>query len=333
MGNLAMRKASANVRPSVLLHKSKQQMTYISAITAIAVAKLKPGEGMPDEIELYVVLPPAEVKTSTEAFSDEIKAEYTVTFNKIEKTVTFKITNVYVYAESYMAILAYFFDSNGKVREKALRFAKGTVLSLDIGASTTDLAVVTDMKYLEKSGQTYRTGGNIARDIFIDAIREKYEFDMPIEAAELAIAEGRLQLGNSYVTCQEEVYEAKRGFALQIVEMMNGYFRKIGIPIQMIRAIVVSGGGSMAGSYVDSNGNVIATSEPMSSFITTELSKVCDKTVIEQFENPRMANIIGLYIRANVNEVIKANDKESKTPKKEKVDIEEKPADDSAVTA
>ena len=301
VGQMAERYSSINERPTVLKNKHVQRVNYISAVLSVALSKHK--HNLEENVGLYIALPPGEVKVAKDVLKENLVGNYVVTCKKLNNMkVKFKIEDVNTYEESFMAMLAYFFEMTGTVREQAKQYARGTVLSMDIGASTTDLAVIQNMKYLERSGQTFRTGGNIARDILVDRIREQYGFDAPVEMAELAMAEGRIQFGRGYQDCSNDVEAAKRTFAAQIVDQMQGYFRKINIPINGIMAIVVSGGGSMQGQYVNNDGKVIVTSKPMSYYITEELNKVCPGVAVEHFsDNPRLANITGLFIRANVD--------------------------------
>jgi hypothetical protein len=164
IGSMASRYASTNKRPSVNGSKYSQPVNYASAITAIAVNKLM--FNLAEDIDLYIALPPIEVKTAKEIVKNNFVGKYKVVFPKLNggTTINFNITNVVCYEESFMAMLSYFFDMNGKMKESAKKYATGCLLSLDIGASTTDIAIVQGGKYLEMSGQTYRTGGNVARD-------------------------------------------------------------------------------------------------------------------------------------------------------------------------
>lgn len=298
-GQMAERYSAANQRPSVLLNKCKQRINFISAVLAAAVSVIE--NGTKDDIDLYLALPPIEIKTAKELVSSQLKGTYTVTFHKKAVTVSFKISNVEMYEESFMAILAYFFNEDGTLKEASKKYADGAILSMDIGASTTDLAVVRNMRYMDKSGQTYKTGGNIARDILADYIRGMYGYDAPADILDEAIKEGRLRMGNGYVDCAEAVNNAKQILADKIVEQIQAYFVKIGIPIHTIRAVVVSGGGSMEGAYEDNTGELIFTGRPVSYFITKALQSICPGVEVEQFPgNPRMANIQGLYIRAGL---------------------------------
>lgn len=299
IGSMAERYSPTNVRPSVLMNKYMQQINYVSAAVASAVSKIKNNLG--DNLLLYLALPPIEVSIGKDKVKESLIGKYKVTFNKLNKTVEFNIVDVTCFEESFMAILSYFFDVNGKLREQAKKYSTGNILSLDIGASTTDLVVVSDMKYIERSGQTYKTGGNVAREFLRDDLRALYGYDVPEEIADMAMAEGRIQMGNRYEDISKYVEAAKQKFAAQVVEQMQSYFRKVNIPIQSIRAIIVSGGGSMRSEYVDESGNVVITSEPMSYYITKELNKVCPGVEVESHIDARLANIYGLFIRANID--------------------------------
>lgn len=299
IGSMAERYSPTNVRPSVLMNKYMQQINYVSAVVASAVSKIKNNLG--DNLLLYMALPPIEVSIGKDKVKESLIGRYKVTFNKLNKTVEFNIVDVTCFEESFMAILSYFFDVNGKLREKAKKYSTGNILSLDIGASTTDLVVVSDMKYIERSGQTYKTGGNVAREFLRDDLRALYGYDVPEELADMAMAEGRIQMGNRYEDISKYVEAAKQKFAAQVVEQMQSYFRKVNIPIQSIRAIIVSGGGSMRSEYVDESDNVVITSEPMSYYITKELNKVCPGVEVESHIDARLANIYGLFIRANID--------------------------------
>jgi hypothetical protein len=117
------------------------------------------------------------------------------------------------------------------------------------------------------------------------------------------MAEGRLQLGNSYTDVSAEVDIAKKGLANQLVQYMQTYFKRIGIPIQMINTIIVSGGGSVQSQYINAEGEVVKTSEPMSHYVTQEMLEWSPSTeVVEYGAEARFANIKGLFIKAKMTE-------------------------------
>ncbi len=304
IGSMAERYSSNNERPSVMSNKHTQRINYVSGVVAAALSKI--AYNLEDSIKLYVALPPIEVKTAKEIVKESFEGDYTVTFPKYNggTTVKLSLVDVSCFEESFMAMLSYFFSVNGTPNEEAKKYLIGNVLSLDIGASTTDLAIVKNGRYLDMSGQTYKTGGNIARDYLIDAVRARYGFDLPIVDAETTMAEGRIQLGSKYEEIRDIVADAKKTFAKSVVSSMQGYFRQVNIPIQSIKAIIVSGGGSMQSQYIDENGEVVKTSEPMSFYITESLKEICEGIEVEPYgDSPRTANITGLFIRAKIDAV------------------------------
>ena len=306
IGQMAERYSSNNERPSVLRNKHVQRINYISGIVAAALSRLE--HGIDEDVSLYVALPPIEARTAKAIVSENFTGRYTVKLPKYRggAEISVNVVDVSCFEESFMAVLSYFFDITGVPRASAKKYMTGNILSLDIGASTTDLAIVKNGTYLDKSGQTYKTGGNIARDFLIDEIRGKYGFDLPSNDAEVTMSEGRIQLGNTYADVSDIVAAAKSNFANSVVNQMQGYFRQVDIPIQTIRAIIVSGGGSMQSQYIDDNGEEVETSKPMSYYITQALQAVCPGVDVEPYgESPRLANISGLFVRAKVDQTKK----------------------------
>lgn len=305
MGIMAEKHRGIDERPSVNTHKHKQKINYVSAIMACAVSKLKHPE-LAEHLDLYLATPPIEVHAAKEAFAQVLCGTYTVYFPKYNNgvSVTFTVDSVKCYAESYMASAAFFFNMNGTPKEETRQYLSGTVLHLDIGASTSDLSITKNGKFLDKSGQTYRIGGNVARDNLTDQICQKFAIDLPLADAEKVMAEGRMQQGMGFVDVSDLVMVAKRELAQQLNEYLDTYFKRIQIPIQMVNAIVVSGGGSMQSQYATPEGEMVKTSEPLSYFVTQELQTWSPGTAVIPFgENARFANVTGLFIRAKIDEI------------------------------
>jgi hypothetical protein len=274
------------------------------------LAKIKYDVG--DDIALYLTVPPIEIRDRKAeiAFGSELVGSYKVTFPKYMggTTVQFNVTGVSCYAESYMASTSFFFNMNGTPKEASKKYLTGdsVVLSLDIGASTTDLAIIKNGKYLDKSGRTFKIGGNVARDTLIDLISERYATDLPVADAEKAMAEGRLKQGNSFDDVSDLVSIAKEKLSKQIVQYLPEYFKNTEIPITSINAIVVSGGGSLQSQYATEDGDIIKTTEPMSYFMTQEIVNWSRGTeVVEYGDEARFANIKGLFVRAKVDSIKK----------------------------
>lgn len=308
MGIMAERHSSVDVRPSILEHKHLQRVNYVSSIVVAAISKLK--FALDDNIELYIAVPPIEIHLAREVFTQKLVGKYKVTFPKyMDGTeVTLNITSVRCSEEAFMASTSFFFNMNGQPKEESKQFFNWNVLSLDIGASTSDLAIIKNGRYLDKSGQTYKTGGNEARDYLMNEVVLRYSMDLNIEDAEKAMAEGRLQQGNSYIDISDIVAAAKQVLAQKLTVHMQTYFKRIGMDMNTINAIIVSGGGSMQSQYVNEKNEVIKTSEPMSYFVTKELTQWSPGTDVVPYGNDaRLANVKGLFIKASFDNMNKAS--------------------------
>ena len=309
LGIMAEKHHGANERPNMLMHKHKQKINYISAVLTCALSKLKNPE-MSDSIDLYIAVPPVEIDLARKAFEEGLVGSYSVNFLRYMggTGVKFRIASVQCHEEALMASTSFFFNMNGTPKENARKYITGNLLSIDIGASTSDLAVIKNGRYMDKSGQTFKTGGNEALDSLINEVRSRYAIDLPIGDAERAMVEGRLQMGNRYDDISDIVATTKSELAKKIITNMPGYFKRIDIPIQTINVIMVSGGGSMQSQYVNEDGEVVKTSEPMSFFVTNEMKEWCPSVdVVEYGEDARFANIKGLFIRAKMDARKKAD--------------------------
>ena len=311
IGIMAERYGKLNERPSAQTSKSDQQINYVSTLVACALSRLK--FGVDEEIDLYLDVPPLQIHSArAKGFGALLPGKYVVYFPKYMggAEVKVNIKSVHLFEESLMALTSFFFNMNGTLRDEHKKYFTGITLSLDIGASTSDLAVTKAGRYMDKSGNTYMIGGNVARDALADSIRANYVIDLPIEDLNKTMIEGRLQSGNNYDDVSALVSEAKMDLARQLVSHVQTYFQRIEIPLRTVNTIVVSGGGSMQSQYVNDEGEVIKTSEPMSYFVTQELTKISNGTaVVEYGEDARFANIKGLFIRAKIDQVAAAKAK------------------------
>lgn len=314
IGNLAERSDFVVEVPSMNQNKHTQRINYVSMLASVAITKISERMANKEDlspVKLFVDLPPLEVKTASEYVCKQLLGKWRITFPKFNNTIVdFEIGKVVTCSESLMAISAFFFDASGKFRPQSAGYLNGYVLSLDIGASTTDLIVVKDTKSLERSAQTYKLGGNLIVEELKDVVRGKHGFELSPDMALTLVTEGRLQSGNTYIDMSSELDAVKKEFASRVVNMVQNYFTKVGIPLQSIKAIFVSGGGSMRSEYLDESNQTVATSSAVTKYITDSLKGVCPGVDVVDFpENPRFANIIGTYLRANAEEMLEEQNK------------------------
>lgn len=295
IGPMATRIGTSVQTPSQLMEKVKQPINYLSALASVALSKHTNPE-LGDKINLFIALPPREITGNRFKMKEILKGKYTVALNKIGAngtTIQFEINNVICYEESRMALMQYILDENHPERMNTMMDCN--VLSIDIGASTTDFVVFQNGGYLDKSGRTYPVGGNLVRDYVINNIGSRMGIDANTTMADTCLREGRIPYGSGFKVASEILVEAKEVVAKNIIGKMDQYFSGIELPIYNFSYIIVSGGGSMESSYIDDSGKRVETTPPMSKFITDMVKTVCSEVQVLHFgDEPRLANIRGL---------------------------------------
>lgn len=308
IGNLANRYSDSLLRPSVLMNKSRQPINSFNIIVACAeMAYLYGYDGTP--LTLYLALPPLEVSSMTK---DEINAQlvgsYNVASERLRWTTTINIKEVRIFAECYMSLAAFFFDfpSCTPNKEHFEKYGKGYMLGIDIGASTTDFYICENGKPIEKSGQTIKTGCNVIEMDIANGIRSRFGFDPTHDNLTTVIREGRLPMGRGYKEVGDILVKAKRKFASNIVAELQNYFRLVNIPLQNIGGIVASGGGSLKSGYLNESNEYITTCECTSEYITKELANITENIDVIAMEDPRTANVRGLFIKMMMDKAMEA---------------------------
>ena len=280
-GEMAARYSANNLRPSPLEAKYKQKINLVSIIVGAALARLEKGNTPAD---LFLALPPVEVNKAREALKTSLGGEYRVVFPKLNRAARVKFNEIYCYEESRMAGETF-------MGQNAEEYKERTGLSVDIGAGTTDLALFVNGVFHERSAKTYKVGGNTAREFLIDDIAAEYDYELPVAEAELVISTGLLKLGNTKVKVIDNVNDAKRQFANALNESIQQYFRAVGVPIQTVNALAISGGGSLAGGGDEARS--------VASYVVDALKTVCAGVdTIEYKGDARLVNLDGLCITA-----------------------------------
>ncbi len=298
IGTLAERYKPTNLRPSMNSNKSKQRVNYVSIITAVASGIMS--SGIDPTVAVIIDFPPLEAnKMTADYIRSQLIGTFKVKFNTFNREIIFEIKDAKIVSESEQASVAFFFNEKGVPRVETAKYNRGYVLSCDIGASTSDFVLIKDRRFQERTGQTYKIGGNVIKEIIKNRVRTIYGSELTDENAEVVITEGRLPYGSTYKDMSKELISAKKEFAEMLAQNIDSYFGTVGVPLMGIKAIFVSGGGSMKSSYFDTETNQeVVTSEPVSEYLTEALRNICDGIDVVGYpdDNPRMANIVGTML-------------------------------------
>ena len=307
-GTLAERYSSSSAKPSMLSNKSRQPVNYYSIISSVvnSIMISEDAEDIkePVDVACYMCLPPVEV-TSNNDNEDYVKNQligsYRVKLNKMDREIEFNIKEVNVYAESVLAVVAFLFNQDATQRTEMAKYNKGYILGFDLGASTADLVLIKDRRFIEHSGYTCKLGGNIIDDLMRSEIRRKFGTEVSNDDIREAVRTGRLPYGSSYKDVSEELKRCKKQYAGMLFEKIETYFATNNLGLQSIKAVFISGGGSMQSSYIDENSKEVVTSPSVGEYIDEKIKEVCDSIdmVLSPSVNPRECNIVGLILSMN----------------------------------
>ena len=307
-GTLAERYSSSSAKPSMLSSKSRQPVNYYSVISSVVNSILLSEDAedckSPVDVTCYMCLPPVEITGNNENedyVKSQLAGKYTVRLNKMDREIEFNIKEVNVYAESVLAVVAFLFNQDATQRTEMAKYNKGYILGFDLGASTADLVLIKDRRFIEHSGYTCKLGGNIIDDLMRSEIRRKFGTEVSNDDIIEAVRTGRLAYGSSYKDVSAGLQKCKKQYASMLFEKVETYFASNNIGLQSIKAVFMSGGGSMQSSYLDESGKEIITSPSVGEYIDEMLKKVCDSVdmVLSPSVNPRECNIVGLILSMN----------------------------------
>lgn len=307
-GTLAERYSSSSAKPSMLSSKSRQPVNYYSVISSVVNSILLSEDAedckSPVDVTCYMCLPPVEITGNNENedyVKSQLAGKYIVRLNKMDREIEFNIKEVNVYAESVLAVVAFLFNQDATQRTEMAKYNKGYILGFDLGASTADLVLIKDRRFIEHSGYTCKLGGNIIDDLMRSEIRRKFGTEVSNDDIIEAVRTGRLAYGSSYKDVSAELQKCKKQYASMLFEKVETYFASNNIGLQSIKAVFMSGGGSMQSSYMDESGKEIVTSPSVGEYIDEMLKKVCDSVdmVLSPSVNPRECNIVGLILSMN----------------------------------
>lgn len=301
LGKLAQSCYSDNIKPSLDDNKKcVQRINYLSIITAVALSKVQ-HDFDDSPLTVWVALPPLECRNGYDVFSRELVGKYTVYLPKTDggKQVTFEIGEIKCAAESSLAVVSFLLSYKGNTvvyNADNNKFTSNSILSVDIGASTTDLMLYENGRPLKVSGMTYHVGGNDAIEFIRNYYRENGK-EISTERASMILSEGREKMGINYVDASAVSLSAKRAVVDKLFNFMQTYFKKIGRSITDVDIILLSGGGSLPSSYIDETGEYKEVVKPISGLFLDKLTSGDIYASVIDIPDCRMANIKGLFIK------------------------------------
>ena len=195
--------------------------------------------------DLVVLLPPVDMANKA-AMIEHVSHTTEIDFTEPEAHFNVKYDSVKVLPEGLSAFFAVWFDKNKNIRKEFKDFGDKSVLVLDIGAGTTDLAVIEDYQVIDNTRDTIRIGGNNLCQKIYRALRER----------DIVLSESRVQQGifDGYVqdgSVQHDIVDLIDEFTLEIAQSMTsairGSFDNNMYNPRDISYLLVVGGGAISG--------------------------------------------------------------------------------------
>lgn len=264
-------------------------------------------DGIDVKWNLVMLLPPEDIETGAKELAEMARSIKKIKFlmPKIEKDI--EIQSVKIFPEGFAAYIAVVFEEVGKVREGYADLIEdgNRTLIVDIGGGTTDYSLADGASIIASTRFTREIGGNNVHQRMRKLMRDK-GYTLSDSAARAGCEKGFVKIGAQKVECIEEIQQAKKEVARQLVDSVQEFFENTMLAIQSINNILIVGGGAE-----ESNVDGI---KPISNYIMEFMQRLSkniglvqlpvskkevDGVVTEVKMSPRMCNIIGACILAD----------------------------------
>lgn len=304
-GDLAEREFARTVkRPFSFQPKHSQDTTAYTLNLALGRALMYLGEvystdpsNLDVTFDISVIVPPLEHSNSIADMERLVRS-----VSMINMVVPMYIKNVIrigdvrVFPEGVSAFFGAFFkeQGDGLIEEpNNTEFESGYVLVMDIGAGTTDLALIQDSTLVENSMDTFKLGGNAVQSEILKSIKAEYKGHTPTQRESIdIITTGYMPLGVDRINVVNMIENAKNTYAHNMIEKLATYFEGLGIEMGSLKGLLVIGGGSLPIETKD--GEILSTA--MADLILAFLRNLNSRTKLMYIgdKNPRLLNIDGL---------------------------------------
>lgn len=240
------------IRPTAYSKKYEMDATALSVRLAFfwAYKVLMKMNRLTDVSEVQVswsvvtLLPPGDIDIGREPMTELIKSVESIesVFPQMYTPVT--VDKVNVFAEGFCGYVACAYEEGQSFRRGYEYLCEETVLIFDIGAGTTDCAVVKENKLVQRSKFTVNQGGNNV----LQGVRRELRLiglDLEMEEIRSGILRGYVKDGAKKVDIVELANRAKAEVASKIVADFINYLEGSDLNMRSISYILTCGGGSM----------------------------------------------------------------------------------------
>lgn len=295
---------SSCMRP-VAFKRKTDQIVSLYSLNLILIKAVNMVSGQlgvrPIDVEWHfnisVLIPPTEHDLMREKMEKQVRKinSLTACTPVTYKNLPISLDGVKVMPESLVAFTSAMFRENidGKLEvvNENKKFQKGYIFIMDIGAGTTDVAMVKNSKFMLSTKQSFDKGGNRVENDCKRLIFAEYGFT-PSDMSSV-ITKGILEDGNEVHDVSKLLDKAKDMYAKNIMNDIRSYLENLAIPVREIRGLLLVGGGTMSTMR-----DGVEVSKPMSAPILELFKDLSPSIELVSLNgiSPREANIEGLRL-------------------------------------
>lgn len=203
----------------------------------------------PNELTIGVLIPPRDY------FHDLKEVLFGILVRDIEITnnttgdkvkLSFNREDIVIKPESIVAFAACFIDDKNEITEAGDKYGDKLNISIDMGHSTTDLAILEEWKPIKNSFKTLDVATIQLLGYLSEEIQRKFNGYIPPEKELIkAFYSGKLTTGATDQWIGEELTIANRKFATELYSDMYNYLTAHGLRFQQVASFMFNGGGSV----------------------------------------------------------------------------------------
>lgn len=228
--------------------KVLQEEFYLN-ILGIIYSVSKERKLVSEELTVGVLVPPRDYfNAQKDVLFNILTREIKITNNTTGEKLTLNLTKeqIYVKPESVVSFVSCFMDDDNELTEAGEKFGHLLNISVDMGHSTTDLAMMEDFKPHKFSFKTLDVATAQLLNYLSEEIQRKENgYIPPTKELTKAFSTGKLTMGAQVQWIGEELNVANKKFALELYSSIYNYLRTHGYNFQQVASFMFNGGGSV----------------------------------------------------------------------------------------
>lgn len=246
-GSASMRPSSSDKKYNNVLSLYSMRMAFLEGYKHISDMTGSPKDAIDVSWEVTVLLPPSDIELGAKVFADNIRSITELNFVMPEFKKSLTIDKVRVLQEGFCAFVGLVFDKGRVLREGMKELATQSTLIVDIGAGTTDLCVIKNMKLVDSSRFSESTGGNKVYQKLDSVLRKKFGKGFTDDEVRNAAINGTIKMGAREFDVTDDIITAKSDVAATLSSAIRNALEGADFSLMSIENVLICGGGAIDG--------------------------------------------------------------------------------------